>query len=174
MPQTSSSSADKRLFIGSVIIFVLTCLAAFVVLRPRDDTPSALPTGTQEPLVARETVAANLTQLPQATPLSGEMAIKVDALEALIAACPDYTETRRTQSQQHIAWLRQPALLSQEMIIAVGSNPTAGLLRGLGTYALSDWGLKDQAAESCLRPIGQQINVLLLEAGGEAIAAFEE
>jgi len=171
---TSPKTAGKRLFAVSVIIFTLTCIGAVIVLRSRtagDNPQQQMP--TQQANVASSAIAADLTQLPRATPLAGELAAKIDDLEALMKACPDYTSERRSQIAQHIAWLRQPSTLPEKMIIALGGNETEGLLRGIATYTLSDWGLKDQAQTSCLLPIGHQVNTLLVTAGGEAIPAFE-
>jgi hypothetical protein len=171
---SSPSKADKRLLIASVIIFVATCIGAVIVLQSRTGISSSTPpTATSQANTTGSAIASDLTQLPQATPLAGELAEKIDAIEALIKDCPDYTNERRAQIAQHIAWLREPATLPEEMIIALGGNANEGLLRGLGTFTLSDWGLKDQPPDSCLLPIGQQINALIVAAGGEAIPAFE-
>ena len=172
---SSSTKSDKRLLGISVIIFLITCIGAIIVLQTRMDVPGSPqpPTAMQQTNTTGNAIAVDLTQLPQATPLAGELAEKINAIETLIKECPDYTDERRGQIAQHIAWLRQPATLPEQMIIALGGNATEVLLRGLGTYTLSDWGLKDRLETSCLMPIGQQINVLLIEAGGEAIPAFD-
>lgn len=172
---SSSSKADKRLLIASAIILTMTCIVAIIVLSSRIDNAGSTPppTTTRPATTTGDAIAADLTRLPQAAPLAGELAEKIDTIEVLIKECPDYTTERRSQIGQHIAWLRQPSTLPEQMIIALGGNATEGLLRGLVTYTLSDWGLKDQIESSCLMPIGQQINVLLIAAGGEAIPAFE-
>jgi len=172
---SSSSKADKRLLIASAIILAMTCIVAIIVLQSRGDSAGSTQsaTATRQANTTGDAIAADLTRLPQATPLAGELAEKIDTIEALIKECPDYTNERRGQIEQHIAWLRQPSTLPEQMIIALGGNATEGLLRGLATYTLSDWGLKDQVESSCLMPIGKQINVLLVASGGEAIPAFE-
>jgi len=172
---SSSSKADKRLLIASVVIFLMTCVGAIFVLQSRMDVTGYNPpaTATVQTNDKADAILADLTQLPNATPLTGALAEKINTIEALIKDCPDYTNERRVQIALHIAWLRDPATLPQEMIIALGGNATEGLLRGLATYTLSDWGLKDRVESSCLLPIGQQLNMLLVEAGGEAIPAFE-
>jgi hypothetical protein len=172
---SSSSKADKRLLFASIAIFFMTCVGAIIVLQSRMDITGSNPpaTATYQTRDAADAILADLTQLPNATPLAGELAEKITAIETFIKDCPDYTNERRVQIAQHIAWLREPATLPQEMIIALGGNATEGLLRGLATYTLSDWGLKDRVESSCLLPIGQQLNALLVEAGGQAIPAFE-
>lgn len=172
---SSPSKADKRLLMASLIVFALTCIGSLLVLLSNRDklggrtTP---PTATFETNEFVDSIMEDLTQLPQATPLTGELAEKINALDGLIKTCPDYTNERRAQVEQHLAWLRDPATLPEQMIIALGGKATEGLLRGIGTFTLSDWGLKERAPSSCLLPIGQQTNVLIIEQGGEAIPAF--
>ena len=172
---SSYKRSGKRVPIWVFIpVLIITFGLVFAAISSFDVTGSTPPaTATFQIDDTRDKIAADLTQLPQAATLSGELAEKIDALEALIKDCPDYTSERRTQIAQHIAWLREPSTLPQQMIIALEGNHTLGLLRGLATYTLSDWALKERSEDSCLMPIGQQINTLLVAEGGEAIPTFE-
>jgi hypothetical protein len=115
---------------------------------------------------------ANLTALAVAPPLSGEAAENVNALAGLVAACPDYTPERRAQMEQHLAWLLNPASIPPELRFAFASNPPERLLFGMATYTGIEWGQRGRAPDSCLRAIGERINGLLVEAGGEPYPAF--
>ena len=75
---------------------------------------------------------------------------------------------------QQINLIIDPAQLSPDLILALGPNPRGRLLYGLGSTTALRWRLDDQPADSCLIPIGQRINELLLAAGEAPLAAFEE
>ena len=147
-------------------IGVVVVLAQLVGRQP--PPPAALPM-TMEPAVI-----ANLTGLPAATPLVGEAADEIAALRTAMAACPDYTEARRSQMEQHLQWLLEPAQIPPEIIIALGANTTGRLIYGMATYTAIQWRTDGRRVESCLLPIGQTLNAMLLAAGEEPFAIFAE
>jgi hypothetical protein len=117
-------------------------------------------------------VVANMTALPQATPLSGEAANVIRELELMVEACAAYSPERRLQMEQHIAWLYNPAGIPQDIIMAFGAQPSTGLLRGMGGYTEIEWRQAGRPADSCLVPIGRRINELLVEAGAPPFPIF--
>jgi hypothetical protein len=117
-------------------------------------------------------IIANLTQLPQATPISGDSAVQVNQLRTLVQSCPDYTSERRSQMEQHLEWLETPALIPSQIIIALGPNPTGRLIFGMATYTSIQWNLVDNIPNSCLLPIGKLLNEMLIAAEEEPFPIF--
>jgi len=112
-------------------------------------------------------IVTQLTALPNTLPLTGSLADDVHAVAGMVSNCNDYSQARRDQMNQHIAWLLQPSTLPKEIIIALGSNTNGRLILGMATYTLAQWGEKQKAPDSCLLPIGKKLNDMLV-ANGEA------
>jgi hypothetical protein len=146
--------------------------AIAVIVIPRVDAPAA-PTATSQMMQLDPRVIDNLTRLPQATALSGQEANDMVALQAMVEACPDYAPERRAQMIEQIALIVNPALLTRDMIIALGANPPARLLRALAQVTAIQWRLLERPDDSCLVPIGRRINELLAAIGEAPEAAFE-
>lgn len=169
-----ASQRDKQAFYVSLVIFLLTCAVVFIVNHRGATANPAFtsPTPAQAMTLAPE-VAANLTRVPHMPELTGTLAEQVRQLEQQVAACPDYSTQRRNQMQQHIDWLLTPATLPQTMIIALGTNPNGKLVFGMATYTLAEWSLIARNPASCLLPIGQFLNQLLLATGEAVFTEFE-
>ncbi len=156
----------SRLITGMTILSLAVAVVAVQVLG---DQQRAEPHTSLEPQIV-----VNLTQLPQAPPLSGDAAAQVNQLRALVDSCPDYEPARLSQMQQHIEWLLSPALIPPDIIIALGANPIGKLIFGMATYTSIQWDLLDHAPNSCLLPIGKLLNEMLIAAGEEPFPVFNE
>lgn len=150
--------------LGIIGVVAVVVVGAQLAGAPDAPTPPAA-------LTLDPQIRLNLTQLPQATPLTGEAAAELLALQRLVAACPDYAPERRSQMQQHLAWLQNPASIPPDMIIALGANPTGKLLYGMATYTSIQWRLNDRPAESCLVPIAEMLDTMLVAAGEPPFSA---
>ena len=118
-------------------------------------------------------IIANLTALPEATPLSGQDANELNGLLQLVNACTEYTPERQKQMVEQIGFIIDPAKLSSDIIIALGDNPRSKLLYALVEVTKNQWTLDKSPANSCLIPIGKSLNQLLTAAGGTPEPAFE-
>lgn len=178
---SSPTSGDKRLLTVSIIIFLASAVIAVLAISSRN-TPStrqilnpatsldSQPVGGT-PLAPE--IISQLTAIPSAQPLTGPLADEVHAVAQMVATCDAYSNERRSQMNQHIAWLLQPATLPQDVTIALGNNINGGLLFGMATYTLSEWGQHAKASDSCLLTIGKKLNELLTETGGEHFNQFD-
>jgi hypothetical protein len=166
-----AAQADKRLFIGSLIIFLISLVMVGVVVVNRQSPTTSFARPAQVKTLEPQ-VIANLTSIPQSAVLTGELAEQVNQIQMMLNDCPAYSTERREQMQQHIDWLLNPSQLPRDMILALGSNPTGKLIVGMATYTLSDWGLKGRPVESCLLTIGQQLNNMLSATGETPFAEF--
>jgi hypothetical protein len=160
-----------RLAITVVLVLVVVVIA---ILAVRQMSGSVSATATPAQMMTMDPrIIDNLTQIPQATPLSGQEANVFTALRAMIDACPAYDEARRNQMVQQIGYIINPSGLPRDAIILLGANPRVGLLKSIGSVTANRWRLDDQPADSCLVPIGKRINELLTAEGEPPIATFE-
>ncbi len=175
-----ASKNDKRMLAASIIIFLAALVIAVVVLVNRNNprpSPTTIdingniidsPVGTLLPgMSGSSEVIKQLTAIPNAAPLTGALADEIHAVADMVTNCNDYSQARRDQMNQHIAWLLQPNTLPKEIIIALGNNINGRLIFGMSTFTLAQWGEKEKATDSCLLTIGKKLNELLA-ANGEA------
>jgi hypothetical protein len=120
------------------------------------------------------TVRANVTNIPMATPLSDADAVDLVQFQSQVAICADYTPERRSQMLQHIEWLINPSTIPADTITAFGTNVQGTLVLGMATYTSIQWRLLDRPADSCLVPIGRQLDVMLAAYGEEPLGIYEE
>ncbi len=172
------SKADKRWLVASLLIFLATCIIVVLTINARtaprstardiNGNPIDQPQGTLMPGVASASdIIKQMTAMPSAPPLTGSLADEVHAVAQMVSNCNDYVQARRNQMNQHIAWLLQPNTIPKEVIIAVGTNINGGLILGMATYTLAEWGQHAKAPDSCLLTIGKKLNDMLA-ANGEA------
>lgn len=143
-------------------------LGALLMLSACGSAPAATP----QVMTLDPQVVTNMTALPQATPLAGDAANAIRALETMVRECPAYSAQRRSQMEKHIAWILNPADIPSDLIMAFGAQPRTGLLRGMGGYTEIEWRQAGRPADSCLLPIGRRINELLVEAGAPPLTIF--
>lgn len=108
------------------------------------------------------TTISNLTSIPQATPLSGEDAEQFLIFVEQVESCEDYSDERRAQMLQHIDWLVNPASIPANMLLAFGNNPDNTLVFGMASFTSIQWRILERPEESCLVPIGRDLNDLLV------------
>ena len=176
MPDTQPKAArNKRqnLIIGGLLAVVI--ILGAILLSRAVGTSNLVPTGNPALRMTLDpTIRANLTDLPNATPLSEEDArIYRDFIEQ-VEQCEDYAPERLEQMQQHIDWLIDPATIPQDMISLFGTNPASKLIFGMATYTSIQWRILERPAASCLIPLGLQLNDMLLAAGETPFSIYDE
>jgi hypothetical protein len=169
--RASASTADRRLLLISVLVLVVTVVAIgpFVATRsatPAADAPSgaapvSMPGGFRSP----EQRTAALSTAEQILPA-------IDAIAGQVADCDEYRAERRSQINQHIAWIHDPDSIPGDILIAMGENPIARLVFGMGAYTSNEWRLAGRPAGSCLIPIGQALNGILVTVGETPFEEF--
>jgi hypothetical protein len=183
---TPPTRSDRQWLVASLIIFIASAVIAILAINARN-TPHPVslitdingnsfdaPAGTLVPGGAgASSLISQMTAIANAPPLTGPLADDVHALSQMVSSCPDYSQARRDQMNQHIAWLLQPSTLPKEIIIALGTNTNGRLFFGMATYTLSAWGEKQKAPDSCLIPIGKKLNDLLVANGEERFKEFD-
>lgn len=157
---------------GAVVILLIAgglLLNTFVL---NSDDSSTL----NDPLLItmNPTVRANMTNVPLATPLSGDDASPFTDFELQIVSCADYSTERRSQMLQHIEWLVDPSGIPPDIISAFGSNVQGTLLFGMANYTSIQWRILDRPADSCLVEIGQQLDIMLVAFDQEPLGIYDE
>ena len=159
---------DSLIIVAGIGFLIVASLVIFFVTRAEPDEP-AQPLMTIEPAFSD-----NLTAIPQATPLSGEAVESWHEFSAVVDACDDYSPERRSQMEQHIAWLIDPSDMPPTVILAMSSNPTERLIFGMATYTSVQWRLNDRSPDSCLVPIGQTLNEMLVALGSDPFDIYND
>ncbi|MBI1278871.1 MAG: hypothetical protein GC179_12145 [Anaerolineaceae bacterium] len=177
------NKSDRRWLVASLIIFIGSLVLVILASNSRNNVPRPAldingnmidpPQGTLVPGVSdANELIRQLTALPSAAPLTGPLADEIHDVSQMVANCPDYSDARRAQMNQHIAWLLQPSTLTKDVIIALGTNINGRLLLGMATYTLADWGQHAKAADSCLVGVGKKLNEMLAANGETPLAEF--
>lgn len=161
--------SDRQRFFASLLFFAVTVVVIVLSASGRPAAPLVVTPGQSLPV--DPTVRANL-QNAAALALPSDQQGVLDEIQTLLDACPDYGQERRSQMQQHIDWLRDPAAIPADILLAMGAEPIGGLLRGMATYTAVQWRLLNQPAESCLLPVGRLVNTLLAANGEPTESAF--
>lgn len=167
------SSFQKR-FGLSLALMVVAVIALVIGLNLNSQTTANTLNTPSMKMTLDPTIIANLTSVPQTTPLSDVDAEKFTNFVRQIESCEDYSDERRSQMFQHIEWIVNPATLPSEMLIALGTNPDAGLIFGMASFTSIQWRILERPADSCLIDIGRDINVLLEAVGRDPLTIYDE
>jgi hypothetical protein len=119
-------------------------------------------------------LVATVTAASQRPSLLAAEAAPYQAIEALVQDCDAFHPNRRRSIIQHLGWLQAPSQIPANLVTLYGDDVTSQLLFGAAYLVVVEWKLSDQPTDSCLIPIGQQFNALLLSAGREALPEFAE
>ena len=171
MIRRAVEAVRNNLAITAALLVLVVLVIALMVRQPAQFAQPA-PSTSQQLITMDPRVIANLTQLPKATPLAGQEANDMNALQQLVEACAAYDAARREQMIEQIGFILNPAGLSGDVILALGADPRVQLLEILGSVTANRWLLDHKPADSCLIPIGKRINQLLIAAGADPVAAF--
>ena len=166
--QNKPDMVNRAMIISAVLIFILAGVVLISgLVRNDNNTPSQMMTLPPD-------VVDQMTALPQATPLSEEAEQDVLEFLAKVETCTDFSPERLSQMRQHIRWLIVPAEIPADIIPAFGANPAAKLIFGMAGYTASEWRLLGRPADSCLVPIGLELNKMLIEVGEQPFEIYVE
>lgn len=162
---------QKRILLSILLIAIalVAVLLALSAMQPPATEPTQSLIMTVDP-----TIQANLTQMPDATPLSDEDAQIYRDLQASVDACDDYSTERRSQMTQHITWLIDPSDIPADVLLAFGQNPQSTLVFGMAGFTSTQWRLLERPADSCLIAIGRDLNTLLIANDREPFTIYDE
>ena len=167
------SSLQKRIALSVTLLGVALVAVMIGLSLIGESSPSTDPTLSFS-MTLDPTVVANLTSIPQATPLSDEDAEAFLTFSEKVETCADYSDVRREQMLQHIGWLIDQSQIPTDVTIALGTKPEANLIFGMAGFTSTQWRLLDRPADSCLIEIGRDLNILLEEFGRPAFTIYDE
>lgn len=151
----------RQLRIGfAVVAIILIGFMLFLQARP-----TTTPTPEPQMMTIQPGIIQSLTDLPDATPFTSAGDVQLADIEQMVTDCTDYSDARRAQMRQHIAWLNNPAEIPADMAVALGQNPSARLIFGMAGFTSTEWRLLERPVGSCLITIGQQLNIMLIALG---------
>lgn len=162
---------QKRILL-SIVLIAIAIIAMLLALSTMQ--PSATATSQSQIMTIDPTIHANLTRMPEATPLSDADAQVYRDLQASVDACEDYSPERRSQMTQHITWLIDPSDIPADVLLAFGQNPPGTLVFGMASFTSTQWRLLERPAESCLIAIGRDLNTLLIAFDREPFTIYDE
>lgn len=166
------SQADKRLFFISLGVLAVSVVVVFLLLSGRGTSGESIPPIPPAGSAVPPTVAALMTSIPAQVENVGGFSDGLDDLETMVEACGDYSDDRRAQMALHFQWLRNPDLIPRDLLVAMGAESVNRLVLGMSTFTLQEWSAQDRPADSCLVPIGQRLNDLLVSLGMPAAEQF--
>jgi len=178
MPTQPAERGEKppELPIGGGVILggvgLLMIFSVVVFFLVRDD--SVAPTQPQPVMTLEPQIVVDLTELPQATPLSGAEATAWNDFRAQVDACDAYSPERRRQMEQHIQWLLDPSDMPPDVILAMSGHPTERLIFGMAVYTSTQWRLDNRPPDSCLVPIGRALNNMLVSLGEPPLDIYDD
>ncbi len=157
--------------VGLILIVVAIVAVAAASRGPR---PGSEPTQPGQLITLDSTTVFNLTQLPNAAPLSGTAAAPFIELRQMIDRCPDFDANHLNQMHQHLTWILDPAQIPSNILAAaVGTDPTGKLLFGMGSFAQNQWLQIGNKPGSCVVQVGKHLNEMLIAAGEPTFKVFQ-
>ncbi len=157
-------SATSRIIITGIIIAAIGFVAVVMLVSADREAP------TGQSMTLEPAIIANLTALPVATPMSNQ---DLDAWDEMVQGCEDYSPERRSQMEQHIEWIQDPASIPPNVVVALGQNTSGRLVYGMASYTSIQWRLNDRPEDSCLISIGRRLNEFLVTLDEERIDVYD-
>jgi len=117
-------------------------------------------------------IAATVTAVHKLPPLPPEQARPYLEIKMLVLACPEFHPNRQVAILRHMDWLMQPAAVPPELINMYGSGLSEQLIFGAAYTTAVEWKTGGRQPNSCLLPIGAQLNTMLVELDRQPLPEF--
>jgi hypothetical protein len=104
--------------------------------------------------------------------LSPEQAAPYLEIQELVQTCEEFHENRRLTVLTHMQWLTHPSETPPELISFFGDNISSQLVFGAAYAVATEWKVGGRLPASCLIPIGDRLNVILVDLGRKPVAEF--
>lgn len=162
----------KTGFLALVIILLalLGACAEEISRAPITTTPAT--TTSNFVLTAIPGIAATVTAALKLPPLSPDQAAPYLEIQELVQTCPEFHNNRRQTILSHIQWLTHPSEVPPQLINLYGDNVHSQLVFGAAYTVATEWKIKGRQPDSCLIPIGDRLNVILVKLGRKPVAEF--
>jgi hypothetical protein len=180
MPTLNHSNNSKKL--GSGLYAMIISLAILLVGCANEtpvsvSTPPARPSpspSATSPLILTPApgVAATVTAVHKLPPLPPEQARPFLEIKMLALGCQEFHPNRQVVILRHMDWLMQPAAAPPELINLYGSGLSEQLIFGAAYTTAVEWKTGGRRPDSCLIPIGTQLNTLLVELDRQPLPEF--
>jgi hypothetical protein len=117
-------------------------------------------------------IAATVTAVHKLPPLSSEQARPYLEIRELVLVCNEFHPNRRVMILQHLDWLAHPNQVPPEFISLYGEDASGQLVFGAAYTVAVEWKAGGRQANSCLPPIGDRFNAILIDLGRQPVPEF--
>ena len=157
----------------ALVIILLALLGACTEGVSQPPTIASPPTATSNfVLTAVPGIAATVTAALKLPPLSPDQAAPYLEIQEMVQACSEFHNNRRLTVLNHIQWLTQPSQVPPQLINLYGDNVHSQLVFGAAYTVATEWKSRGRQPASCLIPIGDRLNIILVELGRKPVAEF--
>jgi hypothetical protein len=170
--------ASLALWLVVLSLLIVSGACADMAIRPAV-TPSTSPTITPSTsatspfvLTAIPDIAVTVTAVRKLAPLSAEQAKPYLEVRDLVLGCDQFHPNRRVMVLQHLDWLTTPADVPAEFINLYGDDVSGQLVFGAVYMVAVEWKAGGRQADSCLIPIGDRLNTILVGLGQQPAPEF--
>jgi hypothetical protein len=157
----------------ALVILLLALLGACAEVASQPPTAAAPPTATSNFVITPAPgIAATVTAALKLPPLSSAQAAPYLEIQEMVQACQEFHNNRRLTILTHMQWLTHPSEVPPELINLYGDNVPGQLVFGAAYTVATEWKSGGRLPASCLVPIGDRLNVILVELGRKPVAEF--
>jgi hypothetical protein len=157
----------------ALVSLLLALLGACTEVVSQPPTAISSPTATPNFVITPAPgIAATVTAAVKLPPLSPDQAAPYLEIQALVQACAEFHNNRRQTVLSHIQWLTHPSQVPPQLINLYGDNVPGQLVFGAAYAVATEWKSGGRLPASCLIPIGDRLNVILVELGRKPVAEF--
>ena len=157
----------------ALVIILLALLGACTEVASQPPTALAPPTATSNVVITPVPgIAATVTAALKLPPLSPDQAAPYLEIQEMVQACAEFHNNRRQTILSHIQWLTHPSQVPPQLITLYGDNVHSQLVFGAAYTVATEWKSRGRQPASCLIPIGDRLNVILVELGRKPVAEF--
>jgi hypothetical protein len=157
----------------TLVIVLLVFLGACTGSAEPAPTAALPPTATTDLIIEPTAgIAATVTAVAKLPPLSSDQAAAYLEVRELVLACPEFHPNRQITLLRHLEWLTNPNQVPPEFITLYGDNVSGQLVFGAAYTVAVEWKTGGRQASSCLIPIGDRLNVILVELGRQPVPEF--
>lgn len=179
MPMLNPSNPKDSLRQKAALRFLMLILMLLALLGACTGPAEPAPTATPVPMATLDRVveppagiAATVTAVANLPPLSPEQVAPYLEVRELVLACPEFHPNRQVALLRHLEWLANPGQVPPEFIALYGDNVSGQLVFGAAYTVAIEWKGGGSLAASCLIPIGDRLNVILVELGRQPVPEF--
>ena len=141
-------------------------------VTPQRVSPTPATTARFRPETPLPGIAATVTAIRKMPTLAAEQRLPYITVEEMVIACDAFHTKRQIAVLQHLSWLANPQAIPPEFITLYGDEASTKLAFGAVYLVAVQWKVDGRQPESCLIPIGNRLNEMVVGFGGKPVPEF--